>query len=206
MPSRNLQRLDADNAYYHVYSRGVNKAAVFESDDDKSYFLYLLARHLSREPANNSGGYTYPHYRGKVELLTYCIMDNHFHLMLYQVKQGNVTRLMRSVLTAYTAYYNQQHGRRGPLFESRYKSSHIDNDAYLIHVSRYIHLNPRYWRQYPYSSFRDIYKQTEPEWLQPERVLAQHGNDRSEYNQFVSDYKDNKQTLASIKYQLADQA
>lgn len=204
MPSRNIARFDASHSYYHVYSRGVNKADVFLEHEDKDYFLYLLSRHLSKDTVVNNQGYTYPHYRGKVELLSYCIMDNHFHLLFYQREKGQVTALMQSILTAYTAYFNRKHARRGPLFESRFKSSLVDNDPYLLHVSRYIHLNPRYWKRYYHSSFRHIYKGTEPEWLQSEKVLAQHDDSRRSYAKFVADYEEHKQMLSELKYQLAD--
>ncbi|CAN5707421.1 hypothetical protein BH23PAT2_BH23PAT2_09800 [soil metagenome] len=204
MPSRNIARLDASDSYYHVYSRGINKSAVLLDTADKDYFLYLLSRHLSKEQTISTKGYLYPHFRGKLELLSFCLMDNHFHLLFYQHEKGAISEMMQSVLTAYTAYYNRRHSRKGPLFESRFKSSIIDNDAYLIHISRYIHLNPRYWRRYPYSSFRHIEKAIEPSWLQSEKVLLQHNNSRVSYESFVADYEDHKNMLSRLKHQLAD--
>jgi REP element-mobilizing transposase RayT len=203
MPSNNIIRFDADHCYYHVYSRGVNKSVIFDDDQDKQYYLYLISRHLSVKRAVNTKGYVYPHYRGRLELLAYCLMDNHFHLMLYQAEKGVLTHFMQSILTAYTSYYNRKYDRRGPLFESRYKASRIDNDAYLTHVSRYIHLNPKEWRQYEHSSLRAIADGTEPEWLQSDRVLSQHASRRA-YVSFVADYEANKAMLSELKYQLAD--
>jgi hypothetical protein len=204
MPSRNIARLDADDSYHHVYSRGINKSTVLLENADKDYFLYLLSRHLSKEPVISNNGYLYPHFREKIELLSYCLMDNHFHLLFYQRDKGAISDMMQSILTAYTAYYNRKHARRGPLFESRYKSSNVDSDAYLAHVSRYIHLNPRYWRRYAYSSFLFINKAQEPEWLQSEKVLAQHEDSRHSYSNFVADYEEHKNMLSELKYQLAD--
>lgn len=203
MPSRNIIRNNAAESYYHVYSRGINKSAVFSTDEDKDYFLYLIARHLSVEPVVNSKGYTYPHYRNKVELLSYCLMDNHIHLLIYQNELGALADFMQSVMSAYTAYYNRQHNRRGPLFESRYKSSQINKDDYLIHISRYIHLNPRSWKRYKYSSLRYIQKSAEPEWLQTSKVLDLHES-RSDYLAFVEDYEANKQMKSELKYKMAN--
>ncbi len=203
MPSRNLVRTDISESYYHVYLRGVNRFNVFLSDDEKEYFLYLLGRHLSVKPVTTKNGYKYPHYRDGVELVTYCVMDNHFHLLLFQLEVGTMTRLMQSVLNAFNAYYRSKHDWRGPLFESRFKASRIDTESYLLHVSRYIHLNPRSWKKYKYSSFHHIEAGSEPEWLETTKLLELHAS-RKSYKKFVSDYEDNKKMLAEIKHELAD--
>jgi putative transposase len=204
MSSRNILRYDVPDAYYHVYARGVNKSNIFESAEDKDYLLYLLSRHLSIKPViTKRAGYKYPHYRGRLELLSYCVMDNHFHFLFYQMEQKLISSFMQGVMIAYTRYYNQKHSRTGPLFESRFKASHVNKDSYLLHVSRYIHLNPRSWKRYAHSSFYHIVKGTEPEWLQSQKVLQLHKS-RKTYSQFVSDYEENKRVLAELKYQLAD--
>jgi REP element-mobilizing transposase RayT len=204
MPSRNIARLDEDDHYYHVYSRGINKEPVFLEPGDKEYMLHLLSRHLSEKPYASTAGYLYPYYRGKVELLSFCFMDNHFHFLFYQRDKGCISELMQSLLTAYTAYFNRKHARRGPLFESRYKSSPIIKDAYLHHISRYIHLNPRYWKTYPYSSYVYIRKAKEPVWLQPGKVLELFNDNRDEYKSFIEDYEEYKKLLDEIKHELAD--
>ena len=72
-----------------------------------------------------------------------------------------------------------------------------------MHVSRYIHLNPRSWKYYPYSSIIYIRKGNEPEWLQTKKILNQHAN-RADYLDFVADYEENKEMLSELKYQLAN--
>ena len=203
MPSRNIVRLDADNQYYHVYGRGANKSTIFIDSVDKDYFLSLLSRHLSTLPFVSSSGYVYPHYNDDVELLSYCIMDNHFHLLVFQLKAHGTSRLMQSLLTAYTAYFNRKYQRRGPLLESRFKASLVDKDPYLTHVSRYIHLNPRSWKYFPYSSIIHIRKGTEPEWLKTDKVLADYP-DRKAYLRFIADYEASRDALTLLKHQLAD--
>lgn len=203
MPSRNIVRRDASESYYHVYLRGINKAPVFAQDADKEYFLYLLSRHLSLKPVVTKKGYRYAHLRGKLELLTYCLMDNHFHMLVFQVEKSALSKLMQGVLTAYTAYYNRTYNHRGPIFESSYKASIILGDTYLLHISRYILLNPRSWKRYRFSSIIYMRSSAEPEWLQTERVLNLHAN-REAYLQFIYDYEDNKQVLSKIKHQLAN--
>src|SRR5215212_5981284 len=114
MPSRNITRQDVSDAYYHVYTRGISKGNIFLDPADKEYFLYLLSRHLSIKSATSKKGHAYRHFRGQVELLTYCLMDNHIHLLLYQADQGALSGLMRSVLIAYTTYFNRTYKRSGP--------------------------------------------------------------------------------------------
>lgn len=203
MPSRNITRIDKPDSYYHTYSRGINKSKIFSRPEDKNYFLYLISRHLSYKIVINSRGYSYPHYRGKVELLTYCLMDNHFHLLFYQQETKSLSEMMQSVLSAYTAYFNRTYNRSGPLFESRYKSSLVNKDDYLMHVSRYIHLNPRSWKYYKHSSIIHIRKGTEPEWLQTDKVLEQHDS-RKSYIKFVEDYEDSKRIVDEVKHELAN--
>jgi len=79
----------------------------------------------------------------------------------------------------------------------------IESEMYLQHISRYIHLNPRYWKRYPYSSFGHYSHGDEPEWLVTEPILEMFAS-RREYSQFVADYEENKLMLEEIKYWLAD--
>jgi putative transposase len=203
MPSRNTRRQDAAESFHHIYARGICKANIFHDSNDKDYFLYLLSRHLSITPTVNKQGYIYPHFREQVELLAYCLMDNHFHMLFYQARQGVLSELMQSILSAYTAYSNRKYKRTGPLFESRFKAALINNGTYLMHISRYIHLNPRSWKRYQYSSLLHIRKANEPAWLQTSKILALFKN-RKEYLVFVADYQAHKQALEDIKYELAN--
>jgi hypothetical protein len=89
------------------------------------------------------------------------------------------------------------------LFESRYKASHIDAQNYLEHISRYIHLNPRYWKNYQYSSLQFYKHDNTPEWLNTTSILDMF-NDPKEYYSFVADYEDHKRMLEEIKHELPD--
>lgn len=204
MPSRNTLKTDVKHSYYHIYTRGASKQPVFIESADYSFFLNLFARYLSQRPAKNKSNMAYPHYAGKLELLTYCLMDNHFHLLIYQVEEGTMSAFMRSLMTSYSRYFNRKYKRTGSLFESRYKASRINANNYLQHISRYVHLNPRYWRRYKYSSL-SFYEHTgrEPEWLLPGKVLDLFTS-RKSYMVFVADYEEHKQILDEIKYELAD--
>jgi putative transposase len=184
MPSRNVLKVNVPDAYYHVYARGINKENLFLESRDYKYFLGLFERYLSRKPAVNRMGVVYPHFYGKIELLTYCLMQNHFHLLIYQVEAGAMEKLMRSIMTSYSRYFNLKYKRTGSLYESRYKASLIDQETYLQHISRYIHLNPRGWQTYRYSSLRYYKLDDLPEWLKPTKVLDLFDSS-DEYMEFV---------------------
>ena len=131
-------------------------------------------------------------------------MSNHFHLLIYQHGIDDLQFFMRSIMTSYSRYFNLKYKKSGSLFESRYKASRINSDQYLEHISRYIHLNPRRWETYFNSSFKFYKNGGEPEWLSSAPVLDLFST-RSEYSKFVADYKEMRDMLAEIKYELADQ-
>jgi putative transposase len=203
MPSRNILKEDAPNSYYHIYARGIGKQTIFPDPSDFEYFLNLLPRHLSKEQVQGKLGYTYPHYADDIELLAFCLMPNHFHLLVYQKGVGGMTKLMKSIMTSYSRYFNLKYDRTGPLFESRYKAARISQDSYLQHISRYIHLNPRYWQRYKYSSVRFYLDEKSPEWLKPNKILDLF-KERNEYRKFIEDYEDQKRMLEAIKHELAN--
>ena len=165
MPSRNVIKLNADQAYYHVYGRGQNKDLIYLDMDDYQYFLQLFARHLSNEMQLSKDRRAYLHLQGRVDILCYCLMPNHFHLLVYQKEMHYMAKLMQAILLSYTAYFNQKYQRTGPLLESRYKASYVTNDSHLEHLGQYIHQNPDIWENYPYSSLQYYRSGQMPEWL-----------------------------------------
>lgn len=199
MPARNVNKPNVPNSHYHVYFRGAGKREIFVDDADYLFFLSLFDRHLARAERSSPFG-RYPHLRGAVELLGFCLMSNHVHLLVYQVEADAMSQLMRSILTSYSRYFNKRYQRSGPLFETRYKASLIGDDAYLLHITRYIHMNPRYWKRYRYSSLRYYTGYTPPEWLQPERILPAVP---VRYMEFCEAYQTKKDELEDIKSSLA---
>ena len=203
MPSRNITKVQVPNSYYHVYARGSNKQKIFLEAADYKYFLSLFERYFASKPVLSKAGEPYPTFVGKVDVLAYCLMSNHFHLLIYQYDVPYLEKFMRSLMTSYSRYFNLKYRRTGALFESRYKASRIDQDSYLQHVSRYIHLNPRYWQTYRYSSLRYYRDGIEPRWLRTNTVLESFAG-RGDYMKFVADYEDEHDQLDELKYQLAD--
>ena len=203
MPSRNVTKQQVPDSYYHVYARGSNKQKIFLEDADYKYFLSLFDRYLSDNPATSKTGEIYPHYSDEVDILAYCLMTNHFHLLIYQHDLPYLEKFMRSLMTSYSRYFNLKYKRTGPVFESRYKAALIDHDIYLQHISRYIHLNPRSWETYKYSSLSFYRSAGEPYWLKTKDILDIFDS-RQDYLTFVADYEEMRDMLGEIKYQLAD--
>ncbi len=195
MPSRNTIRQYDAPAYYHVYNRGAGGIAILRDSQDKSKFISLLRRYLSDEP--DCVGY--PTY--DIELVAFCIMGNHFHLLLFQeVDSTAVTQLMRSVSTAYSMYYNLKYKSHGHVFQSVFKASRITEEPYLAHITRYIHLNPDTYKTYKWSSLPYYMGTKSPGWVKPRRLLDMPP---VAYGRFLEDYEDRRKLLSEIKDQLA---
>jgi putative transposase len=189
MPSRNLIKIDVDNGYYHIYNRGVEKRIIFENVEDYKVFLGYLNQYLSSaEDAKKLvqkfilQGSTFqgiPHqpknYYGKIELLAYCLMPNHFHLLIRQIEKGSMKSFMKAICTRYSMYFNKKYERVGPLFQGVYKAVLVENDNYLLHLSRYIHLNPAEITKNiksAYSSYEDYLGIRKTNWVKPEQILG----------------------------------
>lgn len=198
-------RTDIEMTYYHVYNRGINRQRIFRDDEDYVFFSSLFARHLGTKTVTDKSGRPYVNLRDAVEVISYCWMPNHFHLLIYQKEEGAVRELLARVCTAYTMYFNKKYARRGPLYESNYKASMILSDAYLQHISRYIHLNPDAYKRWPYSSYAAYCGSEAPsEWLARERLFENIPIQEKDYSSFVADYESARAVLQELKHQLAD--
>ncbi len=138
----------AEGEYYHIYSRGNSKQKIFHDAADYQRFMMLLYA-CNQENAfkiNNlpKGKNIYDIQMGKriTSLGTYCLMPNHFHLLVKETMSDGITIFMRKVMTAYVMYYNKKYKRTGKLFEGPFIAEHITEDRYLKYLFAYIHLNP----------------------------------------------------------------
>lgn len=201
MPSRNRLKIYLSDAFYHVYNRGVEKRAIFQDDEDFRVYLNLFKRYLNKKPVKDPSGREYEWLHERIELLAYCLMSSHYHLLVYTHDDMAMVRLLRGVNTSYTIYFNKKYRRIGPLFQDRYKASYLGEDKYLVHISRYIHLNPIQWRSWPYSSLPYYLKQRKAAWIRPKRILGFVNDD---YLSFVQDYEEHKKILDELKHNLAN--
>jgi len=113
--------------YYHIYNRGLDKNPIFYNPANYEYCLRLIQRYKVRYG---------------ITVIAYCLMPNHYHLLLRQEGDTPVYRFINSLFNSYVQAVNRQQNRKGPMFEGRYKYVHVDKGDYLIHLCRYIHLNP----------------------------------------------------------------
>lgn len=203
MPSINTIKERAPDSYFHVYARGNNKQMIFIDDSDYIYFLKLLERYLSEDSIVGRSGILYPNFINRIEIMSYCLMKNHFHLLLYQFEITDMEMFMRSLMTSYSRYFNLKYRRTGYVFEGRYRAVRINSDEYLLHISRYIHQNPDMWETYKYSSFRYYRDGNEPEWLKNKNILELFDS-RESYIDFVADYKEMRDDRKVIKHQMAE--
>jgi putative transposase len=138
------------NEIYHIYNRGVDKRNVFLDDSDRFRFVRdLFDFNDSAYSPKFYAEVELPHkiFEAQnrdplVELMAFCLMDNHFHLLMRQKQEGGITDFMRKLGTGYTNYFNGRYERSGSLFEGRYKLVRIVDSAHFIHLPYYIHLNP----------------------------------------------------------------
>lgn len=203
MASRNTIRQFDTEAIYHIYNRGVEKRQIFRDSADYQKFLDIMARHLDGLGTTDKMGRAYPQYES-IEVLAYCLMPNHFHLLIYQDEDAQAfSKLLRSVSTAYTMYFNRKYNRVGHLFQDRFKAALVTSDAYYQHISRYIHLNPSNPFTYQWSSLANYLGKSKNTWVKPARIMAQFRGP-GDYEAFVRDYESRSAGLASIKHLLAD--
>ena len=202
MPARNALKIQVADAYYHIYARGNNKQPIFRSEDDFDYFVYLINRYLSNKEVLNDYHRVYPNFNNKVILLAFCLMPNHFHLLIYQNEVPFLEKFMQSLMTSYGKYFNLKYKQSGPVFESRYKAVLVESESYLLHISRYIHLNPRTWKGYKYSSLKYYKGDDAPNWIDTSKILELFNNPK-EYLNFVSEYKQMRDSLKDLKHALA---
>lgn len=134
----------ANNEYFHVFNRGVDKRVIFQDRADYQRFLLGLREFNTMERIFHLKNFETKLQENKqplVEIVAYCLMPNHFHLLLKQVTDGGVSKFLHKLLIGYTQYFNKRYERSGVLFQGTFKAKHVQNNIYLLHLSRYIHLN-----------------------------------------------------------------
>lgn len=124
--------------YYHIYNRGINGCNIFSNDKNKLYFLGLIKHYLT----------------SVVTVFAYCLMDNHFHLVVRINDGGLVTQRFSNFFNAYAKAYNKQQNRTGSLFEKHFKRVQLKDDKYLKNLIIYVHFNPMHHLNQDYLQFR----------------------------------------------------
>ncbi|MBU1126405.1 MAG: transposase [Patescibacteria group bacterium] len=184
------------NQIYHVYNRGVDKRDIFKDERDFLQFIFTISSKQETKDLK------------LVEILAYCLMNNHYHLVIRQVAEGGVSKFMHKIGLSHTKYFNGRTGRTGALFESTFKAREIENDSYLFHVFRYIHLNPlKYfipnWKRdgvkdlyaalgflknYRWSSYNQLFSGMKDKTIADDRLIREEFKTLAEYDSFLTDW------------------
>jgi putative transposase len=143
----------APDEYYHIYSRGTDRRSIFLDEKDYQRFCASLYIHNNQEQFHFTP-FLEPQGRSLSDVFdverplplcnlgVYCLMPNHFHLLVRADKEGGVSAFMKKLLTGYSMYFNVKNEREGTLFSGRFKAEHVTSDEYLHYLYVYIHLNP----------------------------------------------------------------
>jgi putative transposase len=207
MPAKNTIKTYVKDGFYHVYNRGVEKRKIFLSRKDYEVFLKYVAEHLSPIAKNKIAkqdfsvrgkvfkGQPRPvkNYAEEIDLIAYCLMPNHFHFLLKQKTDNSMERFVRSLLTRYSMFFNKKYERVGSLFQGPYKASLITEDQYLLHLSRYIHLNPSEYTHKlieAFSSYSNFLGLKKDSWVKPDVVLRFFKDSFSKDLKRITFYKD----------------
>jgi len=190
-------RLEFAGAVYHITARGDRQESIFDDDGDRFAFIELLAKEVSQQ------GWL---------LYAFCLMDNHYHLLL-ETPEPTLVQGMRRLNGVYTQAFNRRHGRVGHVLQGRYKAILVDKDSYLLELCRYVVLNPVRARtvgsaaDWPWSSYlATVGKMTSPHWLSVKSVLGMFSAERSQarraYARFVAEGLDQPSPWPQLKGQI----
>lgn len=205
---------------YHIFTRSISKYVIFNNareydriiqliniqrfiDFDLPYSKFDRMKDESKFALAESLKLTSKTY---VDIITYCLMPTHIHLLLKQNINNGITKYMAKVLNSYSKYFNTKHKRKGPLFSDRFKNVLVDEDEQLLHLTRYIHLNPisagiiKNPDEWNYSSY--------DEYINSKENICKYKNildiEPEEYKKFVLDHKNYQKNLSLIKNILID--
>ena len=140
-----LEVLEKDN-YYHIYNKGINGTDIYFTEENKYYFLQQLDKYLSQ----------------KISIYAYCLMDNHFHLVVrVDENEKMVTQAFSNFFNSYAKSFNKQNDRTGSLFEKHFKRIKLESEEYLRNLIVYVHLNPKNhydldFEKFKFSSYNSI--------------------------------------------------
>ena len=213
MPGRAIPLVTGE--YYHLFNRGSDKREVFLQPRDYTRFLQTLNYYQFQDTKPKfSHRFNYKLKSLKLSLdnklvnfICYCLMPNHFHLLVQQLKEKGISIFVSQLLNSYTKYFNTKYKRVGHLFQSTFKSVRIENEEQLLHVSRYIHLNPIVSEitedldNYPWSSYHEYVRG--PKICSTEEILRSFSS-KEVYKQFLDDQIDYGKSLEQIKHQIIE--
>lgn len=199
---------------YHIFNRGSEKRIIFQSNRDRARFLKSLQYYQLTDPKPRFSKFSLSgnkELKDKkvVEIFCYCLMPNHFHLLIRQLENDGISKLMSKFLNSYTKYFNTKYDRVGALMQGQFKAVLVESDEQFIHLSRYIHLNPvvsyivKNLKDYPWSSYKEYIQ--DYEGFCDKKEVLNFFKTPAAYEQFVLDQTAYGMELELIKHKLIDQ-
>jgi putative transposase len=175
--------MTSNDQFYHVLNRGNEKKSIFFETENYLFFLRQLTKYIKMY--------------GPI-LVAYCLMPNHFHLLLKEIQENGISKCLHALQTSYAKAVNKRYERSGHLFQDSYQKIMIKDDSYLVYLSRYIHLNPvkaglaSRPEDWEFSSYRDYIGMKREILSEPEIILSQFRG-RQDYHKFVMDNESDKE-------------
>lgn len=214
MPGRMVPIVN--NEIYHIFNRGSDKRSIFLQPKDyrrfiKTFYYYRFEGPKPKLSSLNKNNFDYfkPDPASRlVEIFCYCLMPNHFHFMVRQLKTSGISIFMSQLANSYTKYFNTKRKRVGPLLQGAFKTTRVETDQQLIHLSRYIHINPVVAglidrpENYPWSSYTE-YRDGISGFCSTDLILSFFPS-RKEYCKFTEEQISYGKTLEIIKHQVID--
>ena len=178
--------------FFHIYNRGHNKNSIFKDEEDY-YFILARTRQilgLQKSPSK----WINPLPSNSFAILSYCLMPNHFHFLIHQKTNVSISKLMGKLCTSYSIFFNKKYNQIGSLFQDQFKAKLVDYDSYLLHLSAYIHKNPKAPYKWSHSSFYDYLGNRNDHLVDKNLILKMVGG-QSKYKDFVDDYNSEEELL-----------
>lgn len=216
----------AIESIYHIVNRGNAAVPIFRDKCDYRRFVQTFLYYQNNNPGLRFSFFTRLGNKDRekilqdlkikkdllVEIIGYCLMPNHFHFLVRQLKKDGIANFVKLTTDSYSRYFNIRHKRRGSLFEGRFKAVRIETDEQLLHVSRYIHLNPfssyvvkdiNNLLEYPFSSLPEYLDEAKEKICEKDIILGQFPN-IAKYQKFLIDQADYQRSLDEIRHQLLE--
>lgn len=221
MPQRKVPLVTGE--YYHVFNRSINKESILTKAKDCQRAIVTLSYYKTKKPPIRLSYYLalgvdrrqeiirslFSNAEKLVDIISFVLMPNHFHLLVKQTLGNGISKFLAQFQNSYTRYFNTKYARQGHLFQGQFKVVRIEDDQQLLHINRYIHLNPytsfvvksmeELERNYPYSSLPEYLRGSKDAICNTEIILS-HFPDTETYKKFIFDQADYQRKLEIIKH------
>ena len=219
MPT-NRKLIFANGEYYHVFNRGVERRPTFTNKREYSRAVETIDFYKTKNPPVRFSKFLVLDKEKQVEVrkiissgkklvkvISYCLMSNHFHFLLQQIHDNGISKFIANVENSYTKYFNLKNNRVGHLFQGPFKAVRVESSEQLLHLSRYIHLNPvsafllnkEDLENYQWSSYME-YLRIDNKQITDNSIILDFFSNIQKYKEFVIDYVDYSKKIESIRH------